>query len=200
MIGHQFIFIHIPRTGGTSFERLLLSLETTTPWESLSTKRLVDQCVGPVKHYKASRIQELVGQKRWQATLKLSIVRNPFDKVISHFFQPYYRDINALSGQSLDSFLRSYAPAPHEEGRTCSDYLDREIDLIIRYENYDSEVSKLLSPYGIQLAQIRERIGAVRETFGADASSNYRTYYSTETKQLVEDLYKDDLERFGYVF
>jgi hypothetical protein len=72
--------------------------------------------------------------------------------------------------------------------------------LIIRYENYDSEVSKLLTPYGIQLAQIRERIGAVRETFGADAGSNYRTYYSKETKQLVEDLYKDDLERFGYVF
>ena len=194
MIGNQFIFIHIPRTGGSSLERILLSLETVHSWQALNSKGIVDQYVGPAKHYKASRVQDLAGHVQWQQALKLSIVRNPFDKVISHYFQPYYREINALSDKSLDFFLDAYQPAPHEDGVTCCDYLDRDVDLIIRYENYEEELLALLAPLGIQLHQIRERIGPVR------SSGDYRKFYSSHTRQKVEDRYRDDLVRFHYAF
>ncbi|MFM1798296.1 MAG: hypothetical protein RLZZ117_574 [Cyanobacteriota bacterium] len=194
MIGRKFIFIHIPRTGGTSLERILLSLEGIANWDELASKKVVDQCVGAEKHFRASRVQALVGAQHWQKALKLSIVRNPFDKVISHYFQPYYRAINALSGHSLDFFLDAYAPAPHEDGKTCNDYLDREMDVIIRYENYDHELLSILEPFGVKPSQLRTRIGAVRERTG------YQGYYSRHAKQIVENLYKEDLERFNYVF
>jgi hypothetical protein len=194
MIGSQFIFVHIPRTGGTSLERLLLSLESIDTWEAMHRKKIVDQLVGPVKHYRASRVQALAGQALWDKALKISIIRNPFDKVISHFFQPYYRAINALSGNSLELFLTAYCPAPHEDGLTCNDYLDREVDVLIRYESYADQLFELLSPMGVRHEQIMERIGAVRQAVG------YRKYFSSRTRGMVEKLYHDDIARFNYEF
>lgn len=194
MIGHRFIFVHIPRTGGTSLERLLLSLELSKAWEVMDRKSIVDELIGPSKHYKASRIQALAGQVQWERALKISIIRNPFDKVISHYFQPYYRSINALSGNTLETFLKAYRPAPHEDGFTCCDYLDREVDVLIRYEFYADQLHELLSPFGIRRDQIMQRIGAVRET------SCYRKYYSDSARKMVENLYKEDISRFRYAF
>ena len=194
MVGTRFIFIHIPRTGGSSLERILLSLESVASWDEMNRKVIVDKLIGPEKHYKASRVQAIVGLAKWELALKISIVRNPFDKVISHFFQPYYRNINALSGNSLDFFLSAYQPAPHEDGFTCSDYLDEEVDIIIRYENYAQQLLMLLGPFRVTPTQIAERIGAVRSI------SSYRDFYSSHTRRIVEELYRDDLERFHYSF
>jgi hypothetical protein len=194
MIGEKFIFIHIPRTGGTSLERLLLSIDSVKPWEELTSKKLVDHQVGPQKHFKASRVEALVGENKWKRAKKISIVRNPFDKVISHYFQPFYRDINALSGKSLTDFLLAYRPAVHEDGVTCSDYLDRDVDTILRYENYTNEVLQLFSGYHVTEDMVKQRIGAVRD------NPEYRGYYSKVTRQLVEKIYQSDFERFGYHF
>lgn len=194
MIGHQFIFVHIPRTGGTSLERLLLSLESIDAWEAMNKKKFVDQLVGPAKHFKASRLQALAGLELWDKALKISIIRNPFDKVISHYFQPYYQNMNALSGNSLEFFLRAYSPAPHEDGFTCCDYLDRDVDVLIRYESYADQLCELLSPLGVPRERVIERIGSVRKSVG------YRKYYSTCTRRLVEKLYHNDIARFGYEF
>jgi hypothetical protein len=194
MVGTRFIFIHIPRTGGSSLERILLSLESVASWDEMNRKVIVDKLIGPEKHYKASRVQAIVGLAKWELALKISIVRNPFDKVISHFFQPYYRNINALSGNSLDFFLSAYQPAPHEDGFTCCDYLDEEVDIIIRYENYAQQLLMLLGPFGVTPTQIAERIGPVRSI------SSYRDFYSSHTRRIVEKLYRNDLERFHYSF
>lgn len=194
LIGNRFIFIHIPRTGGTSLERVLLSLELCEDWELMNKKQIVEQLIGPSKHYKASHLRDIVGQDRWVTATTVSIVRNPYDKVISHFYQPYYRAINALAGNSLESFLRAYRPAPHEEGYTCADYLDLDIDNIIRYENYTEELFDLLSPFGVKREQLLARIGAVRKANG------YREFYSKCTRKIVEDLYAEDLGRFNYSF
>lgn len=194
MISEKFIFVHIPRTGGTSLERLLLTIEGTTSWESLENKKAVDVRIGKEKHMRASSIRATAGEEKWRNTLKFAIVRNPFDKVISHFHQPYYRKINALSGASLEDFLLAYQPAPHEEGVTCSDYLDEDVDQIIRYENYNEEVCRLLADYGIQLSQVDTRIGHTRPEVA------YQEYYNSRTKTMVERMYADDLRRFGYTF
>jgi len=194
MVGNRFIFIHIPRTGGSSLERILLSLESVASWDEMNRRGIVDKLIGPEKHYKASRVQAAVGQAKWEKALKISIVRNPFDKVISHYFQPFYRHSNALSGNTLESFLSAYQPAPHEDGFTCSDYLDKELDFVIRYENYADELLMLLGPFGVTPTQVAERIGPVRPI------RNYREFYSSRARQMVEDLYRIDLERFHYSF
>ncbi len=173
---------------------MLLSLELTENWDVMNKKKIVDQLIGPTKHYRASHIHDLVGQDRWSAVITMSIVRNPYDKVISHYYQPYYRAINALSGHSLESFLRAYQPAPHEEGYTCADYLDLDVDVIIKYEHYTEQLIDLLSPFGVKSEQLMARIGAVRSVNG------YRELYSSCTRKMVEDLYREDLERFHYTF
>lgn len=194
MIAENFIFIHIPRTGGTSLERLLLSIEGVASWENLDDKKIVDSRLGKHKHLRASSVRAIVGEEKWRSTFKFSVVRNPFEKVISHFHQPYYRRINALGGASLEDFLHAYQPAPHEEGLTCADYLDEEIDQIIRYENYNEEVFRLFGNFGVTPGQIDTRIGNSRP----DAS--YRDYYNAETRAMVERIYAEDLRRFDYRF
>ena len=72
MIDHRskLIFIHIARTGGTSIEASLVGKDW---W-------LVDPSS---KHISAKQARDLYGKDIWEAYTKFSVVRNPWDRVVS---------------------------------------------------------------------------------------------------------------------
>ena len=73
------------------------------------------------------------------------------------------------------SFLPACQPLPREDGFTCCDYSYKEVDIIIRYENYANQLLMLLGLSGVTPTQIAERIGAVR------AISNCRDFCLSHT-------------------
>ena len=105
----KVIFVHIPRTSGTS----IASSITSVPLE--------------MKHLRASQLRKAVGSD-WDRSYKFAFVRNPFDRVISIFHAPYYKEINILSGNDLGFFLDNYFLPSWENGLTQHDYIDEQID------------------------------------------------------------------------
>src|SRR5512142_172165 len=63
----DYVFIHINKTGGSSVERALGL---------------------PFQHKTAVELREEIGAGRWARCFKFTIVRNPWDRAVSHF---YYR-------------------------------------------------------------------------------------------------------------
>ena len=76
---HKFIFIHIPKTGGTSIERRFVPFAGH------------DEHEVSYKHDSAIQMKQKFSQE-WKDYFKFSIVRNPWDWLVSRFFWSKQRD------------------------------------------------------------------------------------------------------------
>lgn len=176
MIYQNIVFIHIPRTGGTSIEA------------SLGIQMGNDD-----KHLSASEIRAQLGEQNWQKSFVFSFVRNPWDRMVSLYHQPYFINKTTFAGQGLEHFIKNYRPAPWEK-QFYHEYLDTEgIDFIGRFENRFEDLQKINKLAGLNIDPTLHQ----RKT---DRQKDYRTYYNDTSAQLVYDLFKTDILKYGYQF
>ena len=183
---HKCIFIHIPSTSGTSIEKVFDV--TNKFWDHPETKQ--------EKHWNASQTRKFVGEKVWNDYFKFTVVRNPWDWIISHYLksEPYFQWTNIHTGKSLAYFLRHFKSAPWEFGERMSDYLDHgELDFIARLENRKEDLKHISEKLGFDVDQNkRERVNSKRK--------HYTEYYDDESRDIVAEKYAKDIEYFGYEF
>lgn len=175
---HKFIFIHIPRTGGTSIENLLGKVNEGDKHKSLfSLEKKVDI----------------------SSFFKFSFIRNPWDITISKYVAPYYCKINKLSNKSFLYFLENYFPAPNEAGDSFHDYFDpSKMDYIGRFETREKDLDYISNKIGIELDpkfSVKQK-----EMQRTRSKKHYTEYYDDETREIVAQKYAQDIERFGYKF
>lgn len=87
----KFIFVHVPKAAGTSVTNVLAQYTTFQDLEIGGThfgERLqpaYKDRFGLGKHSPASGIRSVIGHEIWDSMYKFSIVRNPYDRVISTY-------------------------------------------------------------------------------------------------------------------
>lgn len=176
MIIDNLIFIHPPRCSGTS-------IENSFGWQNESEK-----------HLSASSIRKKIGEKHWGNLFKFGIIRNPFDRVISMYHAPCYRKFRkGVEFESLEQFLSFIPRIPTEEGIQCSDFINENLDFIIRYENRNEDLDRLCKEFGLKI----DKKIHTRQT---DRHKDYRLYHNKNTIKLVKLKFKEDVERFGYKY
>jgi len=176
---HKCIFIHVPRTGGTSIEWALegKSVFNETPSE---------------KHLTASASMEMY-KEYWDSYFKFSFVRNPWDRVVSMYHIHWYENINILSGKSLKSFLESYKPFGHEpDPCTLVNIIDQPLDFIGRFENLEFDFEFICSVLDVGELELPHCTQTKHE--------HYTRYYNDETRDMVADIYGEDIEYYGYEY
>ena len=88
MFLNNVIFVHPPRSGGTSIEQ-------SFGWRDEQQK-----------HLSASSIRKIIGEDLWSRSFKFSIVRNPFDRAVSMYCAPWYKNIRkGINFETFESFL-----------------------------------------------------------------------------------------------
>lgn len=177
-----FIFIHIPKTGGTS----LMSRRAKTG------KKIPNLTLMGGHKY----IRFLAKNYDLSKYFKFSIIRNPYDRFIS-----LWRVRTACNGtlQSFIDRIKSRKEPWYPLSQQCCWICDRGkkelmVDHLIRFENYAAGVKEVFK----QLNLPQFELPHLRRT---NRKPNYRRYYSC-TKQIdfVTKLYKDDLRLFNYSF
>lgn len=87
----KFIFVHVPKAAGTSVTNVLSKYTTYQDLEIGGThfgeriQPAYKDRFGLGKHTPASGIRSAIGQSAWDEKFKFSIVRNPYDRVISTY-------------------------------------------------------------------------------------------------------------------
>ena len=183
MINDEFkvIFIHIPRTSGTSIESAF--------------DKNMDHIGG--KHLNASSIKKIAGNDKWDCYFKFSIVRNPWERFASMYNMPFFKKINKLSGKNIEYFYENYYLPIHESCVTCSEYLDTEdIDLIGKYEERNEFIINLKKV--INNISISEKLDHHWQRKTKNQKKKWFEYLNLKTFDLITKKYEDDVARFNY--
>jgi hypothetical protein len=210
--GRRYIFVHIPKTGGTA---LSLALEARamrddiligdTPKAQKRRKRLKGvTAAGKLwKHSTLADIDGLVSIGELDDLFIFTLVRNPWDRMVSYYHwlrQQTFDHTAVLLARTLD-FERfvmhpqtgaSVTASPYGHYLRDANGQDRG-DAMIRLEHLTDDIAPVETHLGF-------RLNDIPQVNASDRDRDYRIYYTEQTAELVAALCNDDIERFGYTF
>ena len=171
---------------------------------------------GLTHHAIALEIQELLNSgnykhKNLSDYYTFAFVRNPFDWLVSLFFwltQNKDHDMSEFAKEiGFDGFVH-YLDKPEKETRLfkhgsgwifkrpLKTFVTDEdgniiVDFVGKVENIQEDYDHVCKQIGIENKLSH---------YNKSVHPPYRDCYTEETKKIVEEIYKDDLEFFGYEF
>ena len=192
----QCIFIHIPKVAGTSIKQALeLSGQGHPFWDYFAQNH----------------------PEQWKSYRKFTVIRNPWDRVVSAFCyaqmkESYWHsadtwlhpDYELLKDLTFDEFcqllLDQRDKLKHESWYPQCRWIATKVDgkvvsvvnNILRYESLDEDFAQLVN----QLGADDIKLPHVNKT---DRKS-YREYYNDKTREIIWNVYRADIELFGYSF
>ena len=155
----------------------------------------------PLSYLKWSDIVPHLEMQNSQEWFSSTIVRNPFSKVVSTW--KMFCNNCKIKG-SLEDFLLqknefNFLTKPYYNIFTISqkEYLSNDkgeimIDYIAKFENFQNDFYCLCKMLDIEHLPVSQQ--------NQSYLLHYSNYYDDDTRSLVENLYKDDLQSFGYKF
>lgn len=209
--GRRYIFVHIPKTGGTSMARALEArakaddiLIGDTPKAVRRRRRLrgVTAAGRLWKHSTLADIDGLVPPEQIRAAFCFTLVRNPWDRMVSYYHwlreQSFDHPAVHLARQSVFSgFLNAPATQaalranPYRRYMTAADGVDHA-GLYLRLEHLEEDAVPLWQHLGFRLHLPHENAS------GRDR--DYRRYYADSDAETLASCCSEDIARFDYRF
>jgi len=200
---HQFIFIHIYKTAGTSITYALMPYCVSNlkfNLHRLLRKFQINhfQPQPYSKHITAKELKSQLGEAEFNRHFRFSFVRNPWDWqvslynfMINHPEHPKHSFI-----RDLGSF-ENYIHWRNEKGifsqkKYLSDADENLlVDYIGKFETLAKDFDVICRKIGIQ---------ASLPHLHKSKKIPYQNFYTSETRDIVYNLCKEDIELFGYSF
>ena len=205
----KFIFVHVQKTAGTSLQQVLRA-------------EAPDARLWHGRHGHASAGVAELGQQRWDEFFSFGFVRNPWDRLVSHYsmirdridaLPPGQRDLPQPFRIELWNYVLHFS---HD----FESFLNNCTGLIFDRDCYKSflfnQIDYLSGEDGVLLVDFVGRF----ENFERDAQrlldrldikttvprlnrssrGHYRQYYSAQSRDLVAKRFAKDIAAFGYEF
>lgn len=204
---HRFIFIHIYKNAGTSITDTLAShiipswlypLYTAARRLRLPMPAYLDPRYYP-SHIRAWQLAEQIGRDRFNSYFSFAIVRNPWDWQVS-----LYNYMLKTEGHFQHDLVRKMEGFPEyirwrcqNEVKLQQEFLDdregnRLVDFVGRFENLDEDFRRICRKIG--LPPLKLPVKNVSNTIP------YQEFYDEETREMVRETFRSDIEAFGYEF
>ena len=211
---HRFIYIHTGKTGGMSMREVLIPLcEEPEKFKIRRPAKTKDGKPNPLYtvwetlllHPTVRDVRRELPAEQFNSYFKFAFVRNPWDLQVSmyHFIlrEPGATNHDVVKALgSFEAFLdwvaETAVPFPKGITKLQKDMLVDEdgkllVDFVGHYERLSAD-----------FAEIGQRLGFAAELPHLNKSKHkdYRDYYSERTRALVGDVFRADIDMFGYGF
>ena len=194
---HRCIFIHIPRTAGTSIEKSI----TGSDWWSIKPS---------TKHILASTAKNIY-REYWDDYFKFSFVRNPWDRMVSLIkFSGFYGANLEKENKKINvsCYLKKFPDVeidPRSESKdekikanpnsVYLNIINEPLDFIGKFENLQQDFNTVCNEIGIAEQELPRLHKSNHKHH-----QHYTEYYDDETRSIVAKKYAKDIEYFGYEF
>jgi len=203
IISHKFkyIFIKTQKTASTSIE---VGLERSCGEEDIISRHAFFKIQGfrPRnfegfrQHTGASKIKEKIPNKTWNSYYKFTFERNPFDKMVSWYWDKRSRK---KTNESFKEFCITCSKDPKNFPKGYELYAENNnvlVNFIGKYEKLNEDFSYVCNKLGIPFKGLFPRI---RSHYRQDPY-HYSKYYDSETKKIVENHFSKEIKMFDYSF
>ena len=187
-MSRRFVFVHINKTAGISIERAL-GIEFT-------------------QHFTIEELRQKFGSKVFENTFKFSFVRNPWDKVVSHY---EFRTLTNKTGlkdhplsfkEWVNLAYNKKDPKYYNNPKMFMPQVDWltdddgkiAVDFIGRFERLQEDFDEVCDQIGLAKKKL------THQNRSRNDNSDYRAYYDEQTEAIVRNYFQRDCEVFGYRF
>lgn len=209
--GRNFIFVHIPKTGGTS---MALALEGKAMADDImlgdtpkarKRRRRVQDVEAAGRLWKHSTLRDIVGlipQSQVDEARVFTMVRNPWDRMVSYYHwlraQSFEHSAVRLAQElTFSQFVHhpqtvaAFRTTPYSAYVTTAQGREH-CALYVRLEHLDEDLPKLEALIGCKLGDFPHDNKSER--------GDYRDAYSLADRNLVTEMAAPDVARFNYRF
>lgn len=197
---HKFVFVHIPKTAGSSIEKKfnIYGVDNNGENDIICT----DIMFG--KNYQHSTYNQILERSPKDVSdyFSFSFVRNPWSKMVSEFFwrKPWDKEIqgftfNQFVDRVCDFDLNHPKMCPHfiEQSKFILNKKDEKIiDFVGKAENFESDFNLIC----VKLNVKNNNLDKVNTTKHKD----YLHYYDKQSINKIKEKYRRDIEYFSYEF
>ncbi|MFW2588739.1 sulfotransferase family 2 domain-containing protein [Sagittula sp. SSi028] len=211
--GRGYVFVHIPKTGGTS---LAAALEARAMADDIligdtpkavrrrgRVKKLQPRAAGRLwKHSTLRDVQGVLPDEVLRGLFVFAVVRNPWDRMVSYyhwlraqtFDHPQVRlaqRVNFAEFVAHGETVAALRASPYEGYTTDAQGVQR-CGMFLRLERLPDDLEELSAHLGFR--------PEVTHLNRSERARDHRTYYSDESAEVVAQICAADIARFGYVF
>ncbi len=198
----RLIFVHIPKTGGTTILNLL------GLWQARRAANLHTLFgeFGPfdLQHLTLPQLRQFLTDSEMNLYRKFAFVRNPWDRAVSaalwqtRFAELGVRDLRDHVDWAERVTRRgvrrpSDAHAVPQSAFVVSCEGTIEVDYVGRFEAYRTDLAAILGGYLNLPGDLPHKLRQARR-------GHYRDYYQGDLAARIGRLYAEDVARFGYCF
>ena len=201
---HRYIFVAMPKTGTHSVRQALREHLGPDDIEQVGlfvNKRFPFDEVARIRHGHLSvrQMRPYLGDAVCDGYFKFTFVRNPFDRFVSYcaFMTRQYGEFERDPQGTMRRILFDLRPMDHVHFQPqytllTDDAGALEMDVIGRVERMQDDYDAICAKIGIPSRAL--------DKVNSSKRGDYREYYAQALIDGVTELYRRDLELFGYAF
>jgi hypothetical protein len=222
---YALLFLMAPRTACSAVGQLLCE---ELEGEYIPRETVLDESGRSVADFKHTTLKQLLThglllEEEAASLFKFTTVRNPFDSLVSQYLKHRHKHPAILEREG--SWIHAMPQRYIEGVRYCEEHTFEEwivwrysqpvlsrrwlrpprrllygrftagADYVMRYERLQQDFDEALQRAG---AQRRYTVPHVNPTKGK--VEDYRAYYTSRTRKIVEYAFSHDMKRYGYAF
>jgi len=209
----KFLFIAVPKTGTTFMHNTILKKLSNKEKDSTFSGPIFSKIFGCqlVKNNNHAKFSDLSNTSRFKDYFKFCFVRNPFDRVVSWFTYLTSRQGRHIDLEEIFSFYGSQWDTPEDFDNFCAEAPDFvfnnqllfcinkrgliAMDFIGKFEDFEQDFT-----FAYKNIYKEENPNINFKKINPSNRSSYQSYYTSFSKNIIEEKCAIDLKFFDYKF